>query len=371
MRVLYVATSYPADNSDWRGVFIKHLAFALAEREDIELSMWTPPGPTPPHANSISTPPENLWLRQLMHSGGIAHTMRSGGAGALLQPIRLLRFLRKLFEREQDIDLYHLNWLQTAIPLPGKGQPALITVLGTDLKLLGVPLVRQSLRRVMRKRAVTICPNAEWMVGPLRSAFGDLATIEAVPFGIDPVWFELERAPDHDNPKWLVVTRLTRDKLGPLFEWSRPLFEGSNRQLHLIGPMQEALPVPAWVHYHGSASPEQLAQRFFPTAHGLITLSEHAEGRPQVMLEAMAARLPIIASDMPAHAGIVEDHATGFLCNNVSAYASALAQLEEPPVNQQFGETSRTWVKTEIGTWTDCAQRYVNLYTQLKARACA
>src|SRR3546814_20018551 len=61
------------------------------------------------------------------------------------------------------------------------------------------------------------------------------------------------------------------------------------RSLHLYGPMEEEVELPGWVHYHGPASPRLLADEVFPAARGLITLSQHAEGRPQVLLEAMAA----------------------------------------------------------------------------------
>src|SRR3546814_9782056 len=87
--------------------------------------------------------------------------------------------------------------------------------------------------------------------------------------------------------RWVVVSRLTRNKIGPLFEWGQPAFASPERELHLYGPMEEEVELPGWVHYHGPASPRLLADEVFPAARGLITLSQHAEGRPQVLLEAM------------------------------------------------------------------------------------
>lgn len=367
MRLLYVATSYPSNETDWRGLFIRHLAFALAERDEITLEMWTPPGPLPPDAVAVTTPRETAWLEGLMTDGGIAKAIRAGNIQSILKPFQLLHFLHKLYRRQRQVDLYHLNWLQTAIPLPTGGAPALMTVLGTDLKILTLPLVKTLLRRTMRQRPVTICPNAEWMAEPLKNAFGDLAQIQPVPFGIDPVWYAIERNPAPKKPRWLAVTRLTRDKLGDLLKWSAPLFEGQNRELHLLGPMQEDIALPPWIHYHGPASPEELSRKWFPSAHGLITLSRHAEGRPQVMLEAMAAGLPIIASDMPAHAGLVRNGITGVLCGTQEQYGKAVYELEDWAMNNQLGEEARRWVRSEIGTWRDCAQRYANLYRRLLA----
>jgi glycosyltransferase involved in cell wall biosynthesis len=205
------------------------------------------------------------------------------------------------------------------------------------------------------------------MEAPLRATFGDLATIVPVPFGIDPRWYSIRREPAQP-PRWLAVTRLTANKLGPLFEWSEPLFRDGRRELHLFGPMQEQIAVPDWVHYHRSATPEQLARDWFPQAHGLVTLSRHAEGRPQVMLEAMAAALPIVASRMPAHADIVADGVTGVLCDNEAGYAEALGRLEDAGTNRRYGDAARAWVAREIGTWDDCATRYATVYQRLLER---
>lgn len=367
IRVLMSSTSYPASLSDWKGLFIRHLADALARRADLQLSLWAPPGDSHPALQRVSSDSESRFLTCLMDDGGIAHLIRSRNPRALTAIFGLLRGLRQAYRRS-DVDLYHVNWLQNALPLPDDGRPALVTALGTDMQLLRLPLVRTLLRRVFSRRPTAICPNAQWMVEPLQAAFGDVAQVQAVPFGIDPQWFASTRQPDPQHPKWLTVSRLTRAKLGPLFEWGEPLFRGQPRELHLFGPMQEQISLPDWVHYHGPATPQQLCQTWFPQAHGLLTLSEHAEGLPQVILEAMAATLPVVASRMPAHASMVEHGRAGWLCDSPADLAQALQQLEQPDCNRQHGELSRQRCLTEIGTWDDCAQRYQSLYRQLLAR---
>jgi len=365
MRVLFTATSYPTDLSDWRGLFIRHLAFALSRFPEIELRMWTPPGEYPEKATPQTTDSDNDWLASLMNVGGIAHLFRTRPHAAIIPVIGLLLRLRRTYRRSTQHDIYHLNWLQTALPLPRDGKPALITILGTDLNLLRLPLVKPLLRRVMHKRQVALCPNAEWMMEPLSESFGDLAFIKPVPFGIDPIWYEIKRSPDKLEPVWLAVTRLTRAKLGPLFTWAQPLFEGTGRQLHLFGPMQEIIEVPDWIEYHGPATPDELAKTWFPRAHGLITLSQHAEGRPQVMLEAMAAGLPIIASDIDAHRNFVEDEVTGKLCSSPSSLIEAIESLENLSENKRYGQSARDWATSRVGTWDDCANRYIDLYKKL------
>lgn len=365
LQVLLTSTSYPRDAQDWRGIFIRHLVDALARRPDLQLEVWAPAGPLPQNASSVATTAEAAWLLELMDRGGISHLMRSGGPATLAAPLRMLRQLGSVFRRQADASVRHINWLQCALPLPDDGKPAVISVLGNDLKLLRLPLMKPLLRRAMRGRRVILCPNASWMRPALLDAFGTVARVEVVSFGIDPCWYEIERRPQAGPSAWLAVTRLTRQKLGPLFEWSAPLFADGARELHLFGPMQEHITLPPWVKYHGAATPEVLCRQWFPSAQGLITLSQHAEGRPQVMLEAMGSGLPIIASRIPAHADLLDDGRTGLLCGSPQEYASALKHLESPQTALHIGQAARRWVREEVGTWDDCAARYVRLYREV------
>lgn len=350
---------------------MRHMVAALARLSDIKLRVWAPPGELPENVESTALATESRWLGQLMQANGISHIMRSGGIQGKMAPLRLLGMIHQCYRRHPDVDIYHINWLQCAIPLPNNSVPALITVLGNDLKLLRLPFVRVLMRRIMSKRKVALCPNADWMQDPLAKAFGDVATIIPISFGIDPRWFAVERTTNSIEPeRWLAVTRLTADKLGPIFDWSEPLFKGGQRELHLFGPMQEDVEVPSWVHYHGAATPDDLCNKWFPRATGLITLSRHAEGRPQVMIEAMAAGLPIIASQMPAHSSIVAHGQTGLLCDSPETYGRALDLIEDNYINERFGNSAREWARREIGTWDDCAHRYEMVYhTLLKESA--
>ena len=93
------------------------------------------------------------------------------------------------------------------------------------------------LRAVLRQRRAILAPNAEWMRPALEQAFGDLAEIRPIAFGVDDPWFEVVRRPAAGSARqWLAVTRLTRDKIGDLFAWGEGVF-GNERQLHLFGPM--------------------------------------------------------------------------------------------------------------------------------------
>ncbi len=312
LKLLLTSTSFPKDAQDWRGRFIANLTAALARREDIDLAVWVPSGDMPDGVSAATTAQDTRWLDQLSQQGGIAYLLRTHRLMSIGAILTLLRRLRRAY-RSQPIDVAHVNWLQNALPLWGTRTPALISVLGTDFGLLRLPGMKTLLRSVLRQRKAILAPNADWMRPPLQAAFGDLAEVRTIPFGVYKPWFDVVRRPPGDDQRhWLAVTRLTRNKIGHLFDWGADFFDGS-RQLHLFGPMQEQVKIPSCVRYHGATHPEELLTQWFPQACGLITLSRHDEGRPQVILEAMASGIPVLASDLPAHRDTILHHETGWL----------------------------------------------------------
>jgi len=363
LQVLITSTSYPRDATDWRGLFIKNQVDSIAVNPAIDLSLWAPPGKTSNQTTYVATPQEADWLNELMEKGGIAHLLREGGLSRFTAPIKLLLMLKQVYKRHKHIHLFHVNWLQNALPLWKTKQPALITVLGSDLALLKLPAITNLLRHVFKSRPCILAPNAEWMRVELEQKFGNVASIVPIPFGIDTAWYQLKRD-WHHSKKWLVVSRITQKKIGPLFDWGKQIFQKEN-ELHLFGPMQEQLNIPNWVHYHGATYPKNLQENWFPQAAGLITLSQHDEGRPQVMLEAMAAGLPILASHIPAHSDFITHKQTGWLADSQESLIAGIQWLTNRQNNELVANQAQEWVKKEIGTWDDCAQRYINAYHSL------
>jgi glycosyltransferase involved in cell wall biosynthesis len=370
IKVLLSGTSYPANETDWRGVFIKHMLWSLAALDALSVDYCGPPGDFPPMVGYRCNRRERDWFKWLMTKGGIAHLLREGRLGSIPSVFNLLRILWKNYhDRRSCVSILHVNWLQNALPAWGTDTPALITVLGTDMRLLELPGMTWALRQVFRQRACLLAPNADWMVEELEHRFGDVAEVAFMPLGIDDRWFSLKRTSGEGRVhRWLVVSRLTAGKLGYLFDWGEEVFSQKGNELHLFGPMQEEIALPDWIHYHGSTHAGELAGSWFPSASGLITLSRHDEGRPQVMLEAMAAGLPILASRLPAHDNFIEHGRTGWLAASVEEFKQGVAWLSETENNNYVSENARNWVRENVGTWKDCAQRYYRAYCRLLGR---
>jgi glycosyltransferase involved in cell wall biosynthesis len=79
----------------------------------------------------------------------------------------------------------------------------------------------------------------------------------------------------------------------------------------------------------------------------------------------MAAGLPVVASDIPAHLDVIRHQQTGWIAKSAFEFREAITSLCDFEANQSIGNEARRWVIDNIGTWHDCADRYIHAYQDL------
>jgi glycosyltransferase involved in cell wall biosynthesis len=79
----------------------------------------------------------------------------------------------------------------------------------------------------------------------------------------------------------------------------------------------------------------------------------------------MAAGLPILATDIPAHRDMLEHRQTGWLAATRGDLVEGLIWLEDPLHNNAMGQAARQHIRDTVGTWDDCAGRYAAAYRDL------
>jgi glycosyltransferase involved in cell wall biosynthesis len=177
------------------------------------------------------------------------------------------------------------------------------------------------------------CPSSAPIDGPLRALFsGRLVRQKRVPYLLEAV---------RDIP-------VDVDLVG-----AGPDEEALREQAIAVGVQDR-------VRFLGWASREDMPQRYRDA--GVFVFPSVEEGMPNVVLEAMASGLPIIATDIYGHRGLVRDGDNGFLVpvEDSKAIAGALQRLAfDPKLREQMGERSRK--RAEAFGWRRTAETYLRL----------
>lgn len=91
------------------------------------------------------------------------------------------------------------------------------------------------------------------------------------------------------------------------------------------------------------------------------------EGMPNAVMEAMAAALPVVASDIPAHRVLVRSGESGFLADNPGEFAARVSLLlDDPELRSRLGSRAREAMRTEF-TFDRVCSRYLELYRRMLA----
>lgn len=94
--------------------------------------------------------------------------------------------------------------------------------------------------------------------------------------------------------------------------------------------------------FHGRLPHESLPHIF--EAADAFVLSSHYEGHPKSLLEAMAAGLPVIGTDVPGISECIDDGTTGLLCPpTVEGLRAAITKLaQDRDLRTRLGEAARS-----------------------------
>ncbi|MEM6742406.1 MAG: glycosyltransferase family 4 protein [Pseudomonadota bacterium] len=191
--------------------------------------------------------------------------------------------------------------------------------------------------------------------------------LHTVHCGVDPARYDRPSQRDPERPLLLFVGRLARIKgLGILLEAFAKVRKAHPAvRLRLVGDgpdrtwleaKAKTLGVAEHVEFTGYQSQDQVAEHLAQS--DIFVLPSFAEGVPVVLMEAMAAGLPVIASRVAGVQELVEDGVSGFAAppGHVEMLAEKIGGLLKADAPRDaMGEAGRRTVRDAFDTMSEAA----------------
>lgn len=390
--LLFLTQTYPRFEGDTAGPFIRDLARGLVRGGD-RVTVLAPHAPDVPAAwddggvevATFRYAPEKHEV--LGYGRSLEADEKVRGGAALAAPLYALAARREVRRRlrERRFDLVHAHWIVpnglVAAAAFGK-TPLAIGLHGSDVFLAEKPGVRSLARWALsRSRLLTGCSPE--LVDRVRALGFPAERSRVIPYGVDvtafspapdrrAIWRGKLGVPD-DAPLLLGVGRMATKKGFQVLIEILPRLLSGYPELRLVlagggdllaGFKAAAAPWPDRVFFPGSVLRDTLPDLYraadlfvLPAVHDS---KGNVDGLPNVILEAMASGLPVVASGISGIPLAVEDGRTGLLVpeKDPETLLSALGRLlMDPGESRTMGERGRVKAEAEL-TWDAVAARY-------------
>jgi glycosyltransferase involved in cell wall biosynthesis len=403
-----VTTSYPRFPGDSVGTFMDPIAKSVAARG---------------HAVHIVAPWHPLVARNASEDGvhfhffryapvpslnifGYAEAMRADvsvrAAAYVAAPLAVaagVRAARKI-ARRHGATIVHGHWVVPGGFIAAAGAPGIplvVSLHGSDVYVAETfAPAAWAARRVFSHAAVVTACSAD--LGRRAVALGaDADHVEVIPYGVDVERFGPRPSMRASQRARLDVTedallvfaagRLVRKKGFEYLIDAVPLLRTLRRAVVVIagdGDLRDELAARARsagagdrVRFAGNLTQDEVAVHL--AAADIVVVpsvrddSGNVDGLPNVVLEALAAGAPLIATAAGGIGAVVEDRRSGILVpeRDPNAIAAAISQLaDDPSARTRLGEAGRLLVATRFG-WDRVAERLEAAYERALARKSA
>ncbi|MFZ1984351.1 MAG: glycosyltransferase [Desulfatitalea sp.] len=391
MRLLVLTTSYPSSTYPHSGVFVRRMLERLPE--DIQITVLTPgldrtvffesdKKRIVTHAFRYAP---RAWQTLAHGPGGLPVALRNRPWQWALVPFFCMAMLWNTICLARRVDLIHAHWSVCGViaGLAGRlmGVPVVTTLRGEDVTKAEAGLLYQAVIRwcgVLNDQIVTVGQTMADRVGRWLSAKAARVTVVANGAG---GWFGTmaSRADDQGFTLAVIGNLIPRKKVDSVVR-ALAILAGHTLSIRLfiVGEGPERAPLEALtgrlglagqVVFTGSLAPERV-QDLLVRCHAMV-LASRSEGRPNVVLEAMAAGVPVVAGDIAGVRELIAHQERGLLFpagdeRRLAAHLRSL--MDDPALGRRLAANARQWLDDQGLTWENTARRYADIYRQVLRR---
>jgi glycosyltransferase involved in cell wall biosynthesis len=392
-RICFLTTSYPRYHDDEASVFLKRLiegyaacgasGFVIVPRDKDE------PLSEQAGAFSIVRFGYGIFRRGALAFGaGIMPNLRRNPLLILQAPMLLSQLTLKAIRLRKHYDVIHANWALALLAAWAvsivTGKPYVVTLRGEDIPLIRKPVIRLLCSRALKGAAKVVSVNQNFIGQVQETSRVQASKCEIIPNGVEVPPVSTEEADAFLSSRHLergkfllfvgsVIPRKRVDLLLrmlslPALRTYRLVICGRLADLVYLEQLREIAAqtgVADRVQFEGAVGPSKIPS-YLAGAAAYVSASEF-EGRPNAVLEALAAGKIVVASNIPAHLEIIEDGDNGFLfpANTLSEANEIFAKiLADQGLRRRVGEQAKASVSKL--TWKATSQAYLNIFNNIR-----
>ena len=391
MKVCVLTTGFPRFKGDLFGSFILELSKSL-RAQGVELEIVAPHAQGVPRREDLEGVAierfRYMWpdgWQALAYGGGIPTNIRQSWGARLLVPFFLLGFCWRALGASRQCQLVHCHWTISGFVAYWATRlhrrPLVLSVRGSDIHLLGNGFLGW-LNRLTYKWMDAIIAVSEDIARKLEESGVDPQKIRVIYNGVDERFFPQSQKAvrtqlDLPLSRFIILfIGLLAPVKGldillqtvPLLQEEKPLFllVGDGPLRAELQRQVEAENMQGQVSFVGARPTAEIP--LWLNAADILVLPSYSEGRPNVVLEAQACGVPVVATRVGGTPELIRDGESGLLVDSGDAGALARAirrLIDDKDLHRRLGEGGRAQIEDEGLTWESSGAQVKAIYRQL------
>lgn len=386
--ILVLSTSFPLQQYPVSGIFIERLVRALSKYYRLTIVAPCADGSnikisdTPYFLNCFRYAPRS-WQVLAHGPGGIISAIHRNHFLLTLIPGLVLSMFFSCLLKAKGKQVIFANWsicgFIAGIVGRLRGIPVVTAFRGADVNLVKNSFFNHWLLAftiALSHRAVTVSTALAIVLTHRYPRWA--GRIRMIPNGIDDGLLCLERLPPRTKVKLRLVfigSLIPRKGIETILRALVTLPTDINLKIVGEGDQRKTLEefciisgINSRIEFTGGLPPESIPMIFQES--DVLVLASYSEGRPNVVLEGLAAGLAVIATNIEGTSELIMEGQTGLLFppGNEDALSSCIQRLyQDSALCRRLGEKGRQWIKEQGLLWQNTATAYADLFEEVIA----
>ncbi|PIQ99090.1 MAG: hypothetical protein COV66_14495 [Nitrospinae bacterium CG11_big_fil_rev_8_21_14_0_20_45_15] len=313
-------------------------------------------------------------FQSFAYGAGVFSRIQQNPLRILQAPFFMLAFFLRALKNAKRTDLFFSFWLPGAcVGVAVKwftGKPVVARLSGSDLLLIQSPATSFFIKLILKHTRAVVCQDKTFYSALVQLGVAEEKII-CIPNGLDNELFQpypkqkarKKLGLNQDEKYILAVGRLSKSKghANLILAFKQLLTNHSNLRLIIVGEGEEKQSLLDLAVKEGVADKTTLAGfqehtsiPWWLNAADVFVLPSHLEGTPNILLEAMACGLPVIATDVGGVAEIITNEQNGLLIQPDSRIEIEMALhrvLNDPVLKKNMEQAALATISRKFTNW--------------------